>query len=120
MLRKSINSKEIYLTLLFIVFAGFYNILHAQKSEAIAIKPKVVDNGYYKYEKTGNSVKDAENESKAKQDFIAKHPEQYEKMKAASNQASKQVIDYKEYINMPANKKAHIDANPDKYTFINK
>lgn len=116
MLRKSINSKEIYLTLLFIVFAGFYNILHAQKSGATAITPKVVDNGYYKYEKTGNSVKDAENESKAKQDFIAKNPEQYKKMKAASNQ----VIDYKEYINMPANKKAHIDSNPDKYTFINK
>jgi len=122
MKKRIINLKEFFLTFLLIIFTGFCNLIYAQKSESsIATSaPRVVDNGYYKYEKTGNALKDAESESKAKEEFIAKHPEQYKKMKIASNQSTKQVIDYKEYINMPANKKAHIDANQDKYTFINK
>ncbi len=115
--------KFAYILSLFVFIVCIANSALAQnvvKTSEVSASKKIVDNGYYKYEITGDAKKDAENESKAKDEFVQKYPEQYEKMKSDILQNSKHAIDYKEYLNMPANKREHIDANPDKYYFINK
>ncbi len=115
--------KLIYPSLILLTFIGITDFAVAQNVENISIgKPenKIIDNGFYKYEITGDAKTDAENASKAKQEFVAKYPEQYEKMKAATFQNAKQAIDYKVYLTMPVERKKHIDANQDKYYFINK
>ncbi len=115
-------SKKISFLSLLIAFVAFANSAFAQNAatNSTTSKKKIVDNGYYSYEVTGDAKTDAENESKAKDEFVRNHPEKYEQLKAAQQQSAKQAIDYKEYLQMPAAKKKHIDQNPDKYYFINK
>src|SRR5688572_9591434 len=102
-----------------LLVAAFSSPLAAQ-NKASAAESVIIDNGLYTYEVTGDAVKDAENQRIAKEKFVAEHPERYEQVKAALVNSEKHAIDYKEYLQMPAGRKAHIDANPEIFYFINK
>ncbi|OWY19285.1 hypothetical protein C7N43_22885 [Sphingobacteriales bacterium UPWRP_1] len=91
------------------------------------------------YTPTGNPDVDAVNYSKAKEDLYNNHPEQYqqwaESMQNAYNQqnpgaatpvatqppaSTPQIIEipYEEYIQMPQEKRDHIDAHPELYKVV--
>ena len=64
------------------------------------------------YEKTGDPIQDAENYREAKEAYLAKHPE----LKQTKTTARK--ISKADYNQLPAARKAVVDANPDKYEIV--
>jgi hypothetical protein len=80
-----------------------------------AVSTKTIDNGYFKYEVTGNEARDMEAYKTAKERFVHDYPEKYKAMLADPNLLSKHTIDKAEFEKMPASKKAEILAHPEKY-----
>src|SRR5690348_7124120 len=69
------------LSALLLLFAVSANAQQAGGTKAATqtTEKKVVSNGYYSYEVTGNADVDADNAAKAKKEFFDKHPDQYQK-----------------------------------------
>lgn len=80
-----------------------------------AVEKKIVDNGYFKYEVTGNEARDLETYKIAKENFIHQFPEKYKQMLNDPKQVSKHIIDKAEFEKMPDNKRNEILSHPEKY-----
>jgi hypothetical protein len=92
--------------------------LPAENSKSLsADSQKIKNNGYFSYQITGNADVDAENYKKAKENFVANHPAEYQKM-INESASGKSAIDKNEFEKLPKEKQQHILANPNKYEII--
>ncbi len=71
-------------TLLIILFGSLISVVSAQSNNDPNSNQEnpsqVIDNGFFKYEVTGDKLKDEENYGKAKDAFVEKYPEKYAEM----------------------------------------
>ena len=101
---------------------GIYCSVSAQQAatantgkQNTTVEKKIVDNGYFKYEVTGNEARDLETYKIAKENFIHQFPDKYKEMLNDPKQVSKHIIDKAEFEKMPDNKRNEILSHPEKY-----
>lgn len=72
--------------------SGFLSVAaqsHSSTNVAGTNYPRIVDNGYFKYEVTGDALVDEEAYGKAKTEFVEKYPEKYNEMIEKWNKEAK-------------------------------
>lgn len=100
------------------LFIGTNVNAQENNSRTITIEGKTyIDNGYFKYETTGNTDADAASYQAAKLKFSETDPAGYERWVKSVTVAplTRYVIDKTEFANMPKDRQDMILANPDKY-----
>jgi hypothetical protein len=118
-MKPSMNTLLPYISILLVMAVGtnaFSQVLpdNAQQ-ETNTVEKKYFDNGFMKYELSGNDNIDAQRYADAKLKLKEDYPGEYQKMVEVEQAKGKHIIDADELEKMPKEKREHILDNPDKY-----